>query len=131
MRQKFAQFMQGRYGVDQLASFLNALLLILIIGNLFLGSRILELAVILLFIFSYARIFSRNHSRCYKQNQWFLDKTSGIRRIFAKEKAYQTIRKDYHIYTCSQCKQKIKIPKGKGKIIVTCPKCGNEFKKRS
>lgn len=131
MRQRFAQFMQGRYGADQLSGFLNVILIIFIIGNFFIKSRLLEFAVVLIFLFSYARIFSRNQSRCYKQNQWFLDKTAGIRQIFAREKAYQTIRKDFHIYTCSKCKQKIKIPKGKGKIIVTCPKCGHEFKKRS
>lgn len=131
MKEKIMRFMQGRYGVDQLGSFLNSVLLVLIIVNLFIGSRLLNLFLLLLLIFSYSRIFSKNYSRCSAQNQWYLDKTSGIRKAFGKQKAYHEIKKDYHIYKCKQCGQKIKIPKGKGKIIVTCPKCGNEFQKKS
>lgn len=131
MRERFARFMQGRYGVDQLAQFLNIFTLILILISIFFRSRIFEFFILLLLIFSYSRIFSRNYSRCSAQNQWFLNKTYKIRKLFGKQKAYNEIRKDYHIYTCKKCKQKIKIPKGKGKIIITCPKCGNEFQKRS
>jgi DNA-directed RNA polymerase subunit RPC12/RpoP len=131
MKEKFARFMQGRYGVDQLGQFLNILLLVLILVNFIARSRILDLVIILLFIFGYSRMFSRNYSRCTKQNQWFLTHTQGIRKFFGKQKAYQDIRKDYHIYKCKQCGQKIKIPKGKGKIIVTCPKCGKKFQKKS
>jgi len=131
MKERFARFMQGRYGVDQLAQFLNIFILILIFISIFFHSRIFNLLILLLLIFSYSRIFSRNYSRCSAQNQWFLSKTYGIRRMFGKQKAYSEIRKDYHIYTCKKCKQKIKIPKGKGKIIITCPKCGYEFQKKS
>lgn len=123
--------MQGRYGVDQLANFLNGVLLTVIVISIFVHSRWLNLFILLLFIFSYSRIFSKNYRRCQAQNQWYLNKTAGIRKMFAKEKAYREIKKDYHIYTCKECGQKIKIPKGKGKIIVTCPKCGNEFQKKS
>lgn len=131
MKEKLMRFMQGRYGVDQLGNFLNTVLIVLIILNMFIGNQLLNLLIILLFIFSYSRIFSRNHQKCYRQNQWFLDKTAGIRKAFGKQQAYHEIRKDYHIYRCKKCGQKIKIPKGKGKIIVTCPKCGNEFQKKS
>ena len=131
MRERLERFMQGRYGVDQLAQFMNIFLLILIVISFFFHSRIFNLIIFLLLIFTYSRMFSRNYSRCSAQNEWFLNKTERIRQMFGKQKAYNEIRKDYHIYTCKKCKQKIKIPKGKGKIIITCPKCGYEFQKRS
>lgn len=132
MRNKLMQFMQGRYGVDQLGDFLNKVVLImLVLDVLIINSRAWYYLTLVLIIFEFQRMLSKNHQRCYKQNQWFLDKTAGIRRRFGKEKAYHDMKKTYHIYTCKQCGQKIRIPKGKGKIIVTCPKCGNEFQKRS
>jgi DNA-directed RNA polymerase subunit RPC12/RpoP len=131
MKERIARFMQGRYGIDQLGQCLNAILMAVILISIFVRSRWLEAIIIILFVFSYSRIFSRNYSRCSAQNQWFLNKTEGIRRFFGKQKSYQNMKKEYHIYKCRKCGQKIRIPKGKGRIIVTCPKCGHEFQKKS
>ena len=67
----------------------------------------------------------------YAENQAFLAKTYGIRNFFRKQKNIWQQRRVYHIYTCPSCKQKIRIPKGKGKIEVRCPKCGTTFIKKS
>lgn len=131
IREKIARFMYGRYGIDELGRFLNTLLMILIFLNIFLRSRVLDFLFLALIIFEYSRIFSKNYLRCSAQNQWFLNKTQGIRSKLWKQQQYQAMKKNYRIYKCKKCGQKIRIPKGKGKIIVTCPKCGNEFQKRS
>ena len=49
----------------------------------------------------------------------------------AKLKKELAQHKDYHIYKCPNCRQKIRVPKGKGRIAISCRKCGNEFIKKS
>lgn len=82
-------------------------------------------------IYTYFRIFSRNIQKRYEENQWFLAKTAKLRLRFQKEKSLMAERKTNHIYTCPGCGQKIRIPKGKGKIEIDCPKCHTKFVKRS
>ena len=131
MREKVARFMSGRYGMDQLSRFLIWAALILACINIFCASGFLGLLTWAALIFSYIRIFSRNFDWCRKQNYWYLDKTQKIRKLAAKYKARLITLKTHHIYTCSRCRQKIRIPRGHGRVMVRCPKCGNEFIKNS
>ena len=82
-------------------------------------------------IYTYFRIFSRNIQQRYAENQKFLQMTSKFRFRFNKEKDLMKQRKTHHIYSCPGCGQKIRIPKGKGKIEIECPKCHTKFVKRS
>ena len=99
--------------------------------------RIPALSIIcwVLIILGYVRIFLKNVSKRYAENQKFLNKTFGIRNWFAKLKYRMKYGKQtadpFYIYKCRKCGQKIRIPKGKGKIMVTCPTCKNQFKKYS
>lgn len=72
-------------------------------------------------IYAYFRMFSRNVRKRYDENVRFLNKTAKIRGFFKSQKNLMAQRKDYHIYTCPGCKQKIRIPRGKGKIEIRCP----------
>lgn len=131
MREKLMRFMQGRYGTDTLSMTLIWSSLICIVLDNFLRTGILNFIGLGLLIYAYTRIFSRNYGKRSAENRWFLDRTKGIRGIFNNQLKYIKIRKTHHIYTCKSCKQKIRIPKGKGKIMVTCPKCKTQFVKRS
>lgn len=131
MREKMYRFMQGRYGMDGFSGFLIGMGVGAAVLNVILRSNVLTLLSWGLVIFAYSRIFSRNRGRCTAQNLWFYNHTKGIKLFFEKEKNRYRIRKTHHIYACPKCGQKIKIPKGKGKIMVICPKCKNEFLKRS
>lgn len=123
MREKIARFMYGRYGVDQFSKFIMGVVMVLMILNLFFRTPVITLLLWAGIIFVYYRMFSKNHARCIAQNQWYL---AQVRKLGC----YKDIR-THHIYTCKSCRQKIRIPRGKGKIMIRCPRCGYEFVKRS
>ena len=131
MKEKFYRFMQGRYGADELSKFLSGAAMVLIILNLLTKSGIFNLLFWVCLIYSYFRMFSKNHSARYAENQKFLALKNKWTYKWENQKRMREQKKIYHIYSCPYCKQKIRIPKGKGTIIITCPKCKQEFGKRS
>lgn len=131
MRDKIYRFMQGRYGTDDFYKFLFWVALIGIVINWFFKSQLLSFAVTLILVYAMCRVLSKNHSARYAENQRYLQATAKIRYWFDQQKKLMEERKYHHIYTCPKCRQKIRIPKGKGKIMIRCPKCHHEFQKRS
>lgn len=131
MKEKFYRFMQGRYGQDQFSRFLLILGLICLAVNIFVRSSILYWVFWILLIYTYFRMFSKNHAARYAENQRYLNATARFRYWFDQQKKLANERKYHHIYVCPKCRQKIRIPKGKGKIMVRCPKCHHEFQRRS
>ena len=129
--------MQGRYGVDDLSRFTMGAALVLIIlamfANIFsrTAGSTLDILGVAAIVYAYMRIFSRNIQQRYAENQKFLQMMSKFRFRFNKEKNLMKQRKTHHIYSCPGCGQKIRIPKGKGKIEIECPKCHTKFVKRS
>lgn len=137
MREKFIRFMTGRYGMDQLSNFLLWGGMIIIIVNMFISSPVLSLAGTASMIYGYVRVFSRNYAKRSAQNSWFLNKTAVIRYKFGELKNKLKTRRSasasptHTIFICKKCHQKIRVPRGKGKIEITCPKCQYRFIKRS
>ena len=129
--------MQGRYGVDDLSRFTMGTALVLIILTMFVNivnrsvGSVLDFLAIAAIVYAYFRIFSRNIQKRYAENQKYLQMTSKLRLRFNKEKNLMNQRKTHHIYSCPGCGQKIRIPKGKGRIEIECPKCHTKFIKRS
>lgn len=131
-RDKMANFMAGRYGMDEFGKFINILLFVMIIVSFFV--RFLFLPTLLLLIYSYFRILSRNYPARNRENRWYLNAT----RMFRKNRSSYgndagTRQRDtaHRIFKCPNCRQKIRVPKGKGKICIRCPKCRIEFIKRT
>lgn len=136
MKDKFYRFMQGRYGVDQFAKFTMGVALVSIVLAIFVNTgsnagSLLDMLGLVVIVYTYFRIFSRNISKRAQENQKYLSATATIRQRLNKEKNLMKQRKDYHIYTCPSCGQKVRIPRGKGKIEISCPKCHSKFVKRS
>lgn len=123
--------MYGRYGIDSLGKFLVALALIFILAARFAQSSLLSTLAWILIIYAYFRIFSKNVYKRSAENQKYLSKTYKIRCWFARQKNMLSQRKTHHIYKCPSCKQKIRVPRGKGKIEIRCPKCSTTFIRKS
>jgi len=131
MKEKLMRFMYGRYGVDSFSKFLVGIGFAVAIITMFTKWQILSYIGWAVIIYAYFRMFSKNHPRRYAENQAYLKRTAGIRTAFAKLKYNMKQRKTHHIYGCPSCRQKIRIPRGKGKIEIRCPKCSTTFIKRS
>ena len=135
MKEKIGRFMAGRYGNDKLNQFMMAVFLGCAVLNLFVrnayASTVLNSWECLLILLVYIRMFSRNISKRYAENQKYLALENRLRRFFGQKRYLMQQRNEYHIYKCPGCKQKIRIPRGKGKISIRCPKCGEEFIKNS
>ena len=135
MKEQIGRFMAGRYGNDKLNQFMMAVFLGCAVLNLFVRnayvSTVLNSWECLLILLVYIRMFSRNISKRYAENQKYLALENRLRRFWGQKRYLIQQRKEYHIYKCPGCKQKIRIPRGKGKISIRCPKCGEEFIKNS
>lgn len=130
-KNKMMQFMQGRYGADQMGQMLSAVSMVFLIISLFSRNQAWFLLALIGIVYNYFRMFSKNISKRYAENQKYLTMTAGIRRKLASWKSQLAQRKIYHIYRCPGCKQKIRVPRGRGKIEIRCPKCNTRFVKKS
>ena len=131
MKRRFMEFMSGRYGADQFSRFLLGVAVVCLILSIFVGRQFFSLFALVILGVCYFRMFSKNYAKRSAENERYLGMTRGIRDWFAKRKRRIEQSKDFHIYKCPSCGQKIRIPRGKGKICITCPKCRHEFEKKS
>lgn len=131
MKEKLRNFMVGRYGIDSFSKFLMGVALALCVLDIFFNNIFINSWFIIIIIYVYYRMFSRNYNKRYQENMKFLQIKNKIAAKFRSEKSIMKQRKTHHIYKCPTCNQKIRIPKGKGRICITCPKCKTEFTKTS
>ena len=113
------RFMEGRYGSDKLNTAILMVALVLVLVYTFLPFGLVK---IILWIISYVlmiwaifRMLSRNTYRRYQENRRFLQIVDGIR------------DREHRYYNCPTCRQRVRVPRGKGKISITCPKCREKF----
>ena len=159
-RDKLANFMSGRYGMDEFGRFLNIITIILLIVSIFCGW--VWIAAILVMGYEYFRMFSRNFAARNRENQWYCNiryrgkgGANGRGHYGSYNNSYggynnsygqggysqsQTMtdeqkramdRRTHKIFKCPNCTQRIRVPKGKGKICIKCPKCRIEFIKKT
>ena len=129
MRAWFQRFMSGRYGNDAFGNFLCVASLICLVLGFFVG--IFYYIGLALLIYTYFRMFSRNIPKRYAENQKYLQMSAGVKTKFVQIKQRFALRKTYRYFSCPRCKQQIRVPKGRGRISITCLKCGTQFIKKT
>ena len=144
---RFNMWMQrllyGRYGNDSLNRFLLGVGLVMIIAGIFYHGYWLRLLTVLVLILIYCRMFSRNFAARARENQKFLEIKG--RRSVCGHSSYRSGTgygsssgwnarpqkdKTHKILRCPSCGEKLRVPKGVGKISITCPYCSLKFIKK-
>ncbi|MCC2213331.1 MULTISPECIES: hypothetical protein [Faecalibacterium] len=131
MREKLRQFMIGRYGTDGLNQFLSIASLVLLLIAIISRVNLFTYLGAVLLIFCYYRTFSRNISKRTEENYKFYTLKDRVDNKFKGWKEQWANRKVYHYYRCPQCRQKLRVPRGRGRIQISCPRCGTQFIKKS
>ena len=123
LRAGLQRFMTGRYGTDKLSLTMLVVSMVLSIVSTFLGSSILHLVLTLLsyvlMFWALSRVFSRNTYARYEENRKFL-------RVFDQIKD-----REHRYFACPKCRQTVRVPRSKGKIAITCPRCRERFIKKT
>ncbi|NLU25424.1 MAG: hypothetical protein GXW99_12135 [Clostridiales bacterium] len=130
-----ARFMYGRNGADQLGLTMIWTAILLDIANWIVRNQtvdaIIGAAALILTIWAIFRMFSRNLYKRREENTRFLNKLwYPVKRSFANAKI-RSRDKEHKYFTCSNCHTMCRVPKGKGNIVITCPKCGTEIHGKS
>lgn len=127
MKDYLRNFFNGRYGMDNLNHALFFLyFLLLVIFSFSHNSFIYTLSLIALVIILY-RSLSRDTYRRSLENQKFNNLFAPVLKNINNIKTRFTQRKTHCFYNCPGCHQTIRVPKGKGRIQIRCPKCGQTF----
>ena len=130
MKEKIIRFFANRYGHDYFNYFLLVLyVLFIILSNIF-DSLVLSTIALMLIIYSIYRSMSRNFYARSAENRKFMSLTRPIQQYY---KAFKNNRSDKtrKYYVCPKCQQVVRVPRKKGKIEITCPKCHHTFTRRS
>lgn len=113
------RFMQGRYGSDKLNIALVWVSFAAFLISLFVPAGIFELLLLIVYYsllgFAIFRMLSRNTYKRYQENRKYLRMVERLK------------DRDHKHFDCPRCRQPVRVPRGKGKISITCPRCQEKF----
>ena len=119
----YRNFMAGRYGTDRLNMVILSVGLVASLLSVLIKFAPVNLV---LFFLSYGMMFwaifrtlSRNTYKRYQENRKFLQLTGRLK------------DREHRYFDCPKCRQMVRVPRGKGKISITCPRCREKFVKKT
>ena len=135
MRDALIRFMYGRNGMDNLNRALFGVFLAVYLGGAVFGRNeilgtVFYMAQVVVSVTLLFRTFSRNLGKRREENQKFVSWWWGIKNRSAGAKQRHA-DKDHKYFTCKTCGAICRVPVGKGKIVITCPKCGGEIRAKT
>ncbi len=119
----FRRLMTGRYGTDKLNTAILITAVVICLISLFVPYAIPKMSMMLVYyglmIWALFRMFSRNTYKRYQENRKYLQFLDRLK------------DRQHRYYDCPRCRQQVRVPRGKGKISITCPKCREKFIKKT
>ena len=123
IKQGLRRFMMGRYGTDKLSMTILTVGVIVSIVSIFMPFPLIKLVLTtvsyVLMFWAIFRCFSRNTYKRYQENRKYL---MWLDKVKDRQHKY---------FSCPRCRQPVRVPRGKGKIAIKCPKCGEKFIKKT
>jgi len=126
MLKRLHDTMIGRNGFDRLSFALITLALLINVFARF--SPMLYFFALAIMVYAIWRVFSKNLAKRRAENYRFTHVSGDIKEAFAQWRYRRMQSKQYKFFSCKECKSKLRVPRGKGKIYITCPKCGQKFR---
>lgn len=131
LQQKIAVWLSGRNGSDELGICVLIVASLLLLINIFVRSIILSVCALLLIGYCCWRMASRDIEARETENVVFMDFVSPIMPWFRNPGAAAKELREYKHLTCPECGQRVRVPRKKGKLRITCPKCQTKFEAKS
>lgn len=128
---RLLDWMRGRNGSDELGTFAVSVSFVLLLVNFFSGIRWLSLLALIAAVYACWRMSSTNIAARRAENRKFLSLLGPLAAKAGHPR--ETVREmhDYKHLSCPNCGQRVRVPRGKGKIRITCPSCQNKFDAQS
>lgn len=125
----------GRSGPDELTRFCSAAGWVLLMASLLLPGTVLRTVLGTVGAaaagLSLFRMFSRNVYKRSAENRYYLQRRDAVKQKLHQWKLRWVQRKDYRFFRCESCRTLARVPRGRGKICITCPHCRHEFIRKS
>ena len=134
MKQRIARFMAGRNGNDQLNIFLLILAVVFIILGIIVKNSlgfVFNMLTLVSIVLVYFRMLSRNIQKRQAENARFMNLKYRIFSKFRLQREKWTQREEYKFFHCPSCRTVLRVPRGRGKIMIVCKKCGTRFEGKS
>ena len=124
-------FMAGRYGYDELSRFLSIAALLFIIVGLFCYPTLFLILSLVAYGFAFFRMYSKSIAKRRKELDAYYRMAGPVKAWGSRQKRKWSERKTHRYFTCKTCRTSLRVPKGKGKLKIHCPKCGTEVIKKT